>query len=452
MACMVLLLSACPVLFAGAPPPSIPQPGGSSKQTTQARSPSPHLLYILVDDLRPELGAYGAASSAAARSSGSLTPHLDQLASESLVFERAFCQQAVCGPSRNSFLSGRRPDVTRTWTFRNSFRDVGPEWTSMLGYLLRHGYSTAGQGKIYHPHSPPDDDGNRSWSPKFLPYPEWTQRGDPCPGDGRAIDPVTELPYATTTASAAGLAGLEGDGLRRQLDEGNPVPSDPSNGPACPMPDDFNATDMQIADLALQNMGTLAKAGNPFVLAVGFHKPHLPWTVPEKYYKMAPALGDIPLAVHQTSPISMPPVAFWACSESELSGFSNVDIRPQAPLNASLARHWRQGYYAAVAFTDAQIGRVLDGLATHGLEQETLTIFHADHGWQLGEHAEWCKQTLFELATRVPMMIRLPGGRGVASRGKRTRALVELVTTRGACRPTWAYRLRGIHMIHALQS
>ena len=115
---------------------------------------------------------------------------------------------------------------------------------------------------------------------------------------------------------------------------------------------------------------------------VGFHKPHLPWTVPTSSYAAAPALAEIALAMNKTAPLGMPPLAFWACSKSELSGYSNVDVEPQSPLPDSLALHWRQGYYAAVHYTDIQVGKVLDGLAAHGpsVADHTLTIFHADHG------------------------------------------------------------------------
>ena len=256
--------------------------------------------------MRPELGAYGAIGTAG-------TPHLDAFAADALLFERAYVQQAVCGPSRNSFLSGRRPDTTKVYTFRNSFRDIGagPNWTSLLGMFKANGYLVAGQGKVYHPHSPLDDDGNKSWSADFLPYPEWSQRGDPCPG-GAEWDPFTEqqLPLNASNPSA-----------RRKLDED--IPSDPANGPACPMPQDANITDALIADLALYNLGILAKAPNPFVLAVGFHKPHLPWAVPAAYYDMSPAAVNVPLAAHPLPPTGMPELAFWSCSMSELSGYSN---------------------------------------------------------------------------------------------------------------------------------
>ena len=184
---MLLQLLAAASLSVGGPPPA--------KRL--------NLLYVLVDDLRPEIGAYGARSAQHTAN----TPNLDALAAEALLFERAFCQQAVCGPSRNSFLSGRRPDVTTTWTFANSFRFgaspdpespvLRPGWTSMLGFLKSKGYTVAGQGKIYHPRSPPNDDGDKSWSAAFLPYPEWSQGGDRCPGGGYEMDPFTEQPVHT---------------------------------------------------------------------------------------------------------------------------------------------------------------------------------------------------------------------------------------------------------------
>ena len=335
-----------------------------------------NLLYILVDDLRPELGAYGVPSGATAGS-----PNIDKLAADSLVFERAYTQQAVCGPSRNSFLSGRRPDSTKAYTFANSFRDVGANWTSLLGFLKNKGnYAVAGQGKIYHPGSPPADDGALSWSEAFLPYPEWSQGSDSCPGSGVVYDPATERPVVATAAAAAD-------------DDEAGVPANALNGPACPLAPDANVTDHRIASLALENLAKLtasaAAAQQPWALAVGFHKPHLPWAVPSTYYDMAPDAASIPLAVHPTAPAAMPELAFWSCSESELAGYSNVNISAGTPLDDALARSWRRGYYASVRYTDAMVGLVLDGLEAAGHKDDTVVVFHGDHGWQLGEHGEW---------------------------------------------------------------
>jgi len=374
--------------------------------------PTMNLLYFFVDDLRPELGAYGAPRAATAGS-----PNIDALAADALVFDRAYSQQAVCGPSRNSFLSGRRPDTTKTYTFKNSFRDVGPEWTSMLGLFKSNGYAVAGQGKVYHPSSPPLDDGNKSWSEAFLPYPEWSQAGDPCPGtpDDVVYDPISETSSSSSSSSAAGAPAYPANAL---------------NGPACPLNNAqaSNLTDQRIADLAVHNLGVLAAAKEPWVLAVGFHKPHLPWAVPSEFYDLAPAATAITLPLHQTPPTGMPEAAWWSCSESELAGYSNVNISDaNPPLDAALVREWRRGYYASVAYTDYLVGSVLTALAATGEAENTVVVLHGDHGWQLGEHGEWCKQSNFELATRVPLIIRVPGTAGAASRGKRTRAFVELV-------------------------
>ena len=192
----------------------------------------------------------------------------------------------------------------------------------MLGFFKSKGYTVAGQGKIYHPHSPLNDDGALSWSPAFLPYPEWSQGGDPCPGDPTdSYDPIYET-YDRNRISADD---------HRRLEEA-PGPSDPGNGPACPVPEHYNITDGRIADLALTNLGILAKSPNPFVLAVGFHKPHLPWTVPQAYYDMAPDFEDVALAAHPLPPTGMPEMAFFSSSlGSELSGYSNVNITNALP-------------------------------------------------------------------------------------------------------------------------
>ena len=159
----------------------------SAARRRQAGAQRYNILHIIVDDLRAELGAYGLPDRH--------TPNIDALAASpgATTFLRAYAQQAVCGPSRNSFLSGRRPPTTQTYTFANSFRDVGPDWTSMLGFFKSKGYSVAGVGKIYHPHSPPLDDGAKSWSEAFLPYPEWSQGGDPCYATHHPIE-IARLP------------------------------------------------------------------------------------------------------------------------------------------------------------------------------------------------------------------------------------------------------------------
>jgi hypothetical protein len=248
----------CTSGIARTPPPTpAPQPAPAGAK---------NVLLIIVDDLRPQISAFG--------ESEMITPNIDRIASNGAAFSRAYCQQAICGPTRNSFLSGRRPARTKSWNFLDSFREVGPDWVAFPQFFKDHGYTTLGTGKTYHPGIPPNYDEPLSWSQEESYY--MAPNGYPkCDVPGWDAPPSLACPNDKPIET-------QSDWL------------------------DMNRTRQQ-----LRTYGPAAKAGGkPFFLAFGAHRPHLPWNVPRKFWDMYPATEDIALPTHQSAPSGMPPIAF----------------------------------------------------------------------------------------------------------------------------------------------
>ena len=350
-----------------------------------------NVLFFAVDDLRPELGTYG--------SSIVKSPNLDALASKSMVFERAYCQIAVCSPSRASLLTGRRPDTNHVW-------EIAPDeyWrnytnaTTIPQYFKENGYVSIGMGKIFHPGAPSgNDDKAYSWS---LPY--------------------YHAPLSSKVWYSGGPAWMSYKDY-----EDNQLP------------------DGQVADNAISTLQAIkqnrSKGDNtPFFLAVGFYKPHLPFRAPSKYYDLYPPAEQIEPPKNPDVPTNFPPIAralveimsygdikdfypnMTKCLTDVQASFSGKECR----IPEEYSRVLRRAYYSCISYTDAQIGKVVKELENLGLANDTIIVLWADHGWQLGEHNHWCKHTNFEDATHVPFMIRVPG---VTDNGLRTKALVELI-------------------------
>lgn len=355
----------------------------------------PNVLFIAVDDLRPELGCYGCESIK--------SPNIDALGRTGLIFNRAYCQQAVCNPSRASLLTGLRPDTLRVWDLITNSRDTMPRAVTLPQHFKQHGYRTVGMGKIYH-NTFPDQ---KSWS---IPKP-----------------PVRD------TAMYSDESLQRWNQYRRQMREAGKSDAaiNRMRGPATDDEDvaDSRRHDGKLCDMALEHMRELADRNEPFFLAVGFFQPHLPWTPPKKYWDMYDPT-KIPEATNQFLPRNMPSVAFSTRSKGgmyELCDYFDFADAP-SPFDGSLTeaqrRRLKHGYYAAVSFIDAQVGRLTAELARLELDDDTIVILWGDHGWKLGEHNGWCKQTNYEIDTRVPMIIRVPGAQ---SCGTKTDALVEFV-------------------------
>ncbi|XP_045328694.1 iduronate 2-sulfatase isoform X5 [Leopardus geoffroyi] len=311
-----------------------------------------NVLLIIVDDLRPSLGCYG---DKAIRS-----PNIDQLASRSLLFQNAFAQQAVCAPSRISFLTGRRPDTTRLYDFNSYWRIHAGNFSTIPQYFKENGYVTMSVGKVFHPgiSSNYSDDSPYSWS--FPPY-----------------HPSSEKYENTKTCR-----GPDG-----QLHANLLCPVDVADVPEGTLPD------KQSTEQAIRLLEKMKTSASPFFLAVGYHKPHIPFRYPKEFQKLYP-LENITLAPDPQVPAGLPPVAYnpW------------MDIRQREDvqaLNLSVP-------YGPIP-VDFQVGHLLSALDDLQLTNSTIIAFASDHGWALGEHGEWAKYSNFDVATRVPLMFYVPG-------------------------------------------
>jgi len=343
-----------------------------------------NVLFIAVDDLRPELGCYGN------QRVGS--PNIDRLAKRGVAFRRAYCQQAVCSPSRTSLLTGLRPDSTKVYDLQTHFRDTVPRVVTLPQHFKNHGYRVVGMGKIYH--GGLDDE--LSWSEP------WRRPG----GSGYQLP--ENLALIRKKQAEARKRGLKGQALSRA-----------ARGPATEMADvpDNAYPDGACADMAIETLGQIKD--EPFFLAVGFLKPHLPFNAPKRYWDRY-RRDEIGLADNPFAPKGSPPFALTSFGE-----LRNYDDMPQeGPVGDDDARRLIHGYLACVSYTDAQIGRVVDELDRLDLAKKTAIVLWGDHGWKLGEHGSWCKHTNFELDARVPMIVAAPG---IGGAGKSTDALAEFV-------------------------
>ncbi|MCC5839405.1 MAG: sulfatase [Opitutales bacterium] len=340
---------------------------GEKGEAPPAQAERPNVLFISIDDLRPSLGVYG--------DTLAITPHMDRLADSSRVFLGAYSQQAVCGPSRASLLTGKLPDNIRVWHNRNLFRDTRPDIVTLPQLFKNNGYHTASMGKIFS-------------------------------GDPREEDPVSwSVPFI-----------LRQDGWRNYVNH-----SGRGKGPAfeaADVPDD-GYPDGKVTNLAVAALKDYKENGTPFFLAVGFFKPHLPFNAPKRYWDLYdPAVFELERQPRRVQ--GAPDLAYRP--HRELGGYSDVPANER--VNPELARTLRHGYYACVSYIDAQVGRLMETLDELGLAENTIIVLWGDHGFALGEVSRWAKGTNFELDNRVPLMIRAPG---MMKPGVPTEALVELV-------------------------
>ena len=357
-------------------------------QPAAAADRSLNVLFISVDDLRPEFGCLG--------NTIIKTPNIDRLASRGSLFTRAYCQQAVCSPSRSSLLTGRRPDATRVWDLKTHFRDALPDTVTLPQHFKNNGYHCAALNKIYHRGY---EDG-RSWS-----EPHWYPNGqtvDTDPAD--STKRITQTVGPGVEEYSAGVPrGIENKGPAFEV---SPKKDDD-------LPDGFTTAE------AVRRLHAYGKTGRPFFLAVGLLKPHLPFVAPKKYWDLYDP-DTIPLPAIDRLPDAAP--VFAGHTNGELHKY--VDVPKGNPIPSDYAKRLRHGYYACVSYTDAQIGRLLDALDREGLADSTIVVLWGDHGWQLGDHGLWQKHTNFELATRSPLLIAVPGQKAP---GGQPRGMAEFV-------------------------
>ncbi len=354
-----------------------------------------NVLFLVADDLRPELHCYG--------KSHIHSPHIDQLAQRGLVFERAYCQAAVCRASRVSLLTGLRPDSTEIWTNgsrHKHFRDHLPNIITLPQQFKNHGYHVQSFGKIFHGAFVVRNRWNdaASWSvPAWFPEPRYyyTEQGIR----------VARTVFARKTKAAG-----------PQIDDWvNHFVLGLSH--EAPDVDDDILQDGQIAARGIQALRELKD--KPFFLALGFLKPHLPFIAPKKYWEMYPP-EEVPIAPNRTPPKDAPPFASTNWGHPR----TYTDFPNQGEPSEKLVRELTRGYFACVSYVDAQIGRVLKELDRLGLREQTIVVLWGDHGWHIGENHIWGKATNFELSTRAPLIVSDPR---MKATGNRTYALVEFV-------------------------
>ena len=360
-----------------------------------AEAAQPNVLFIAVDDLRVELGCYGSAHVK--------SPNIDRLASQGTLFERAYCQQTVCNPSRASLLTGMRPDTLRVWDLPTHFRQNKPHAVTLPQLFRLSGYHAQCVGKIFHNWRQDDWKGDAvSWSvPSVLHY---NSHGNDKPQ-------------------------VEGE-LPPNLASGN-------GGTECRDVPDNAYFDGRIAEAAVETLQEISKRDEPFFLAVGFWKPHTPFNAPKKYWDMYDP-GAIPVPRHVTPPTDVPDIALTRSRYREAADSEGL-------------REMHHGHLAAISYLDAQVGRVLREVDRLGLRQNTMVVFWSDHGLHLGEHGLTRKTTAFELDARVPLIIATPQHK----RGQRTDSLVELLdvypTLAELCGLTAPGELEGISLVPLLR-
>ncbi len=356
-----------------------------------------NVLFIAVDDLKPLLSCYG--------ESQMHTPNIDRLAKMGTVFLNNYCQQAVCAPTRASLLTGQRPDYTRIWDLKTQLRDMVPNVVTLPQYFKENGYTTATIGKMFDQRSVDLGMDVPSWSIPAVSYGKFPSNyasGFAKPINGYQL-PENRAKVAKIEADAKSR-GLSGTYLTEFLAN--------NKGPAvesADVPDDAYM-DGVVAKNAIEMLGKLAKDKNPFFYAVGFVKPHLPFISPKKYWDLYDR-SKIKISGVQKMPIGSPEYAAQNSGELYngylLSNFEHFDAKA-IPQSEEIQKELIHGYYAAVSYMDAQVGKLLDELKIQGLENNTIIVLWGDHGWHLGDHGLWCKHDNYEQATKAPLIIASP--------------------------------------------
>eukprot|EP00039_Didymoeca_costata_P009230 m.121798 g.121798 ORF g.121798 m.121798 type:complete len:637 (+) comp14408_c0_seq1:78-1988(+) len=369
-----------------------------------------NVLMFASDDLRPELGCTSD-DTTMGRHCTIHTPNIDKLAEKSVVMRRSYTQESICGPTRASLLTGRRPDTTRVHTIGPYWRKVGGNFTSLPEHFRNNGYFTAGMGKIFHPGT--SSGGTSVDNPG--PYEPWV-RGDDYPYawtlHDKDLPPYFHAPnllmYQCSAQSGYNTSCPPGGFYHRitpsyatvnvTVEENTPPP------------------DYQIADQAIKTLSVMASRFNspdflPFFVAVGFHLPHLPFIIPERFSKMYENCTKLP--DNSYAPWYMPDIA-WSGNGELLGQYSDMRaLNESGKINTTLPDKdvvaLRQHYYGAVSYMDSQLGRVMEELNNSVLADNTIVLLWGDHGYQLGEHGIWGKITNFELGTHTALIIHIPG-------------------------------------------
>lgn len=360
-----MLLGVGSLSMAGSAAAQAASPSGKERAATP-----PNILFLVVDDLKPNIGPYGDRIAH--------TPAFERIAASGVTFMNNYCQFPLSGPTRASVLTGLRPDHTGVWTLDGIFRRNNPDIVSLPQLFAANGYETIGIGKVYHPLT------NKTYNNDPV---SWTK------------------PYIKPQAPVYMLPG------------GKPVTE-------CVDVPDNAYFDGQVADAAVAQIGNLKGSEKPFFLAVGFIRPHLPFVAPKRYWDLYDR-DEMPLAEFRT--MSSDPVPCAYHNSNEVKAYTDVpsfhSYMPGQELDEEIQRRLVHGYYACTSYTDAQIGRVLDALEEAGLAENTVVVVWGDHGYHLGDHGLWSKLTNFEAPTRTLLMMSVPGMTG----GGKCRTMTEFV-------------------------
>jgi len=349
-------------------------PSVVSSAETRIQSSKPNVLFLICDDLNCDMSTYGHPTVQ--------TPNMDRLAARGVRFESAHCQFPLCGPSRISFMTGMYPD--QTLVHRNSVyvREHTPNVLTIPQVFRSAGYFATRVGKIYHYNVPrhvgtSGHDDPYSWNQVFNPR-------------GRDKDEEHLIFSLRKNTFGGTLSWLAADGT------------------------DAEQTDGIAAAIAVERLRKHATEKTPFFMAVGLYRPHTPYVAPKKYFEMYPAkkikVPQVPEGYYETLP--KPAVD------------SITRKKDQINLSNDLAQQAIQAYYASITFADAQLGIILQALEETGLTENTIVVFTSDHGYHMGEHRHYQKTTLFENATRIPLVI---AGPGVSETGKVAKGPVEMI-------------------------
>ncbi len=369
--------------------------------TTLTAADRPNVLLILVDDLKPTIRSFG--------DEVAITPNLDRLARSGVRFERAYCNQAVCMASRYNLMLGSRSTSTGFYNFGTEFRSVYPQAVTLPQHFINHGYVAHSMGKVFHiGHGNENDDA--SWSVPHHP--------------DKVIDYVLPESNDRELTREEGLFTNQGG----RDDSGKPRP----RGAAWEAADvlDEAYADGRTAATAVDRLHWLKRnEPKPFFLAVGFVRPHLPFSAPLKYWDLYDP-AKLPMPSSEEGPDGAP--EFAVKRGGEISAFKPIPEGKNKPFGDELTRKLIHGYYASVTYMDAQLGKVLDALEETGFADNTIVVLWGDHGYHLGDHGIWTKHTNYEQAVRIPIIIRRPGALNAGAPAKQLAETVDIYPTLAA--------------------
>jgi iduronate 2-sulfatase len=332
------------------------------------KSTTSNVVFIAGDDLRSTLGCFG--------DPVAITPHIDSLAKQGMIFNHHFVQAPSCAPSRTSMLTGLRPDEVKVTNHKTHFRDTRPEVVTMPQLFKNKGYTAINLGKIFHYKLGYND--SVSWNDEHFLKGHWNY-------------------ILPENVKANGKAASS----------------------ECTEVDDSAYFDGKIADKAIEYLKKFKETDSPFFLGIGHLKPHLPFNAPKKYWDLYER-DDFGNIENRERPLNAPDIAFH--KSQELRGYKG--IKKKGALAAEKEKELRHGYYACVSYVDAQIGKVLKTLDELNLRENTIIVLWGDHGYHLGEQDLWCKSTNFDFSARSPLIISAPG---IGNPGQNCDAIVESV-------------------------